>query len=45
MSQEATEDFTPERDRVADAGAEVPVIDISPFRTVTKPLVARWWKP
>ena len=31
MSAEATDDFTPDRDRVADAGAEVPVIDISAF--------------
>ena len=31
MSQETLDDFTPDRDRVADADASVPVIDIAPF--------------
>ena len=31
MSYEPTDDFTPDRDRVADAAAVVPVIDIAPF--------------
>jgi hypothetical protein len=32
MSYEQTDDFAPGRDRVADAAAAVPVIDIAPFR-------------
>ena len=31
MSYEANDNFTPDRDRVADADAAVPVIDIAPF--------------
>jgi isopenicillin N synthase-like dioxygenase len=31
MSHERLDDFTPERDRVADADASVPVIDLAPF--------------
>ncbi len=31
MSQQLTEDFMPDRDRMADAGARVPVIDIAGF--------------
>jgi isopenicillin N synthase-like dioxygenase len=31
MSYEANDNFTPDRDRVADADAKVPVIDIAPF--------------
>ena len=31
MSDKRADDFTPGRDRVADAGAEIPVIDISNF--------------
>ena len=31
MSEKIAGDFTPDRDRVADAGAEIPVIDISNF--------------
>ena len=31
MSQEGLDDFTPDRDRVADADASVPIIDIAPF--------------
>ena len=31
MSQEANDDFTPGRERVADAAVTVPVIDIAPF--------------
>jgi isopenicillin N synthase-like dioxygenase len=33
MSQERLDDFTPDRDRVADADASVPIIDIAPFAT------------
>jgi hypothetical protein len=33
MSYEQTDDFAPGRDRVADAAAVVPVIDIAPFRS------------
>jgi isopenicillin N synthase-like dioxygenase len=33
MSQQQTEDLVPARDRMADAGARVPVIDIAPFTT------------
>ena len=31
MSHEATDDFVPDRERVADADAEVPVIDVRAF--------------
>ena len=31
MSYEPTDDFAPARERVADAAAVVPVIDIAPF--------------
>jgi isopenicillin N synthase-like dioxygenase len=31
MSHQANDDFTPDRDRVADADAAVPIIDIAPF--------------
>ena len=31
MSQQANEGFAPDRARVADADARVPVIDIAPF--------------
>jgi hypothetical protein len=31
MSHQANDDFTPDRDRVADADDAVPVIDIVPF--------------
>jgi isopenicillin N synthase-like dioxygenase len=31
LSYESTTDFTPDRDRVADAGAAVPVIGVAPF--------------
>ena len=31
MSYETTTDFTPDRDRVADAGAAVPIIDLAPL--------------
>ena len=31
MSHEANADFTPGRERVADAAVTVPVIDIAPF--------------
>jgi hypothetical protein len=31
MSHEASDDFAADRDRVADADAAVPIIDIAPF--------------
>jgi len=31
MSHQASDDFIPDRDRVADADAAVPIIDIAPF--------------
>ena len=31
MSYEANDNFTPNRERVADADAAVPIIDIAPF--------------
>lgn len=31
MSHEASDDFATDRDRVADADAAVPIIDIAPF--------------
>ena len=31
MSHEASDDFAPDRDRVLDADAAVPIIDIAPF--------------
>ena len=31
MSHQATDDFTPDRERAADSDAVVPVIDIAPF--------------
>ena len=31
MSHEASDDFAPDRDRVADADPAVPIIDIAPF--------------
>src|SRR5689334_12358298 len=33
MSQPVSDDFVPDRKRVADADAVVPVIDIAPFET------------
>ena len=31
MSHEASDDFAPDRDRVADADAAAPIVDIAPF--------------
>ena len=31
MSHQASDDFTPDRNRVADADAAVPIVDIAPF--------------
>ncbi len=31
MSYDVTSEFTPDRDRVADAGAAVPIIDLAPL--------------
>jgi isopenicillin N synthase-like dioxygenase len=33
MNEKVADNFTPDRDRVADAGAEVPIIDISDFNS------------
>jgi hypothetical protein len=31
MSHQASDNFTPDRDRVADADAAAPIVDIAPF--------------